>query len=65
MAVSVRTYTITRYANPHLRCTECGRQVAGRRDDIIRNYPCGHKDYKNICYSWDPVDGCTCKESHG
>lgn len=60
-----RTYTVTKYANPFLRCTGCGEKVEGRRDDTYRNYPCGHRDYNSICYSWSPVDGCTCKESHG
>lgn len=68
-----RTFTRKTFANPHLRCDECGARVEGCR--MVRNgdgeevpgpfIPCGHTgSYTDLCPSWSPVDGCTCPEPH-
>lgn len=58
-------------ANPYLTCVQCGAWVesfsnAGGIEGPQVNQPCGHAaDYKNMCPSWGPVDGCNCKEDLG
>ena len=65
MVVRTHTFTVYEYADPYLKCTECGDKVTGFRSDNQHNYPCNHIGMESCCVSWSPVDGCTCKDSHG
>ncbi len=68
MSSPVRTHTKTfneiRFADPYKRCCRCNGWVDGYLDKpdgprIIT--PCEHRsDYRDVCPSWGPVDGCTC-----
>lgn len=53
---------MTQFANPYLRCLDCGTWVDGFIDGEgrFRLIPCGHRDYEPACPSWNPVDGCNC-----
>jgi hypothetical protein len=59
-----RTYTRITFANPFLRCDECGGGVDAMRSDTNANLPCGHLGVTSECPSWGPVDGCTCSPAH-
>lgn len=65
MVVRTHTYTVRRFANPYLKCKECGVRAEGLRSDNGNNYPCNHTGIRDTCYSWSPVDGCTCEVPHG
>lgn len=59
----VHTHTGIALANPHLECLTCKGPVelhrgcgCGERFNLV----CGHYDYRNLCPSWNPVDGCEC-----
>lgn len=56
-----KTYTRIAFANPHLRCDECGQPVPAMRSDTNANLPCGHLGATSSCPSWGPVDGCSCQ----
>lgn len=72
----MRTYTRTHihvtFANPYLRCETCGKRAEGFHDESKcgctegnYNVPCEHPiGVNDICPSWSPVDGCTCKTPH-
>jgi hypothetical protein len=61
----VKTYTKIGFANPHLRCDDCGAPVAAMRSDTHANLPCGcGADVTSECPSWGPVDGCFCSPRH-
>lgn len=73
MTVSrTRTHTKIMFANPHLRCDGCGGPVPSWHDNLkcrcTENYwnnPCRHTaGITSACPSWNPVDGCTCPDSH-
>lgn len=76
MVVHVRSHVLVGFANPYLVCDECRGKVLYWHDDVrcgkecdesFFNYPCGHKaGITSTCFSWGPVDGCTCKnkETH-
>lgn len=57
------------YANPFNICAQCRRRVSWGDTDTegrFRNEPCGHAaDFKSVCPSWGPVDGCQCVEILG
>jgi hypothetical protein len=62
-----RTYNTTTFADPYKKCRECGDWIDGflRTDEpgMEPLTPCGHRsDYLDVCPSWGPVDGCTCRE---
>ena len=75
----VQTHTVTRthvfveFANPYLRCDQCGGWVTGFHDP----YKCGCDTYTtnvpcccrsgstSACPSWSPVDGCWCLDALG
>ncbi|WNI20354.1 hypothetical protein [Actinacidiphila sp. ITFR-21] len=67
-----RTHTEVGFANPHLRCDECGRPVPAWHDNTACgctepawNNPCEHTaGVTSACPSWGPVDGCTCQPAH-
>lgn len=61
-----KTHTKITFANPYLRCDECGAQVSAMRSDTRDNIPCGHgAGITSECPSWGPVDGCSCREHLG
>jgi len=70
---ATRTYTVERYADPFIRCDECGKRAEGfvvdpHPDSEIdgANWPCGHKAAADtVCPSWSPVNGCQCEEHLG
>lgn len=67
-----RTHVTIQFANPHLKCDECGQAVPRWHDAAqcgceagFWNEPCRHKaSVISACPSWGPVDGCTCTEPH-
>lgn len=70
MAVSTRTHVKVGFANPYLKCEDCGDSVPYWHDqskcgcDVSTawNYPCMHEtSVHSSCDSWSPVDGCTCE----
>lgn len=72
---STHTHTNTTviYANPYLRCDECGGVALGYTvtphpgmDGDHANWPCGHHAaITSDCPSWSPVNGCQCIEHLG
>lgn len=53
------------FANPYIACEQCRERVVGMHDNL-RNVPCGHKaNWRSVCPSWSPVDGCCCQEHLG
>jgi hypothetical protein len=69
MATLTRTFTRTRneirYADPYKKCRQCGNWIDGALDapGPLILVPCEHQsDYRDICPSWGPVDGCSCAE---
>jgi hypothetical protein len=68
----VRVHTQIGFANPFLRCDTCKESVrywhdpercGSRCGKDACNYPCEHKlGVTSTCYSWSPVDGCSCEE---
>lgn len=51
------------FADPYKQCRQCGGWVTGTRDEgrPFTLVPCGHQsDYRDVCPSWSPVDGCRC-----
>lgn len=46
-------------------CRECGNWITGALDiegEPLILLPCEHQaDYRNVCPSWGPVDGCKCQ----
>jgi hypothetical protein len=56
------------YADPFIICVECGHRTSdgSTKSGQFRNEPCGHAaDFKSVCPSWSPVDGCRCVEHLG
>lgn len=68
----VRVHTKTSFANPWLACDQCHQQVqAWHNPDLCgcerasHLIPCGHPGVAtSLCWSWSPVDGCTCILTH-
>jgi hypothetical protein len=58
-------------ANPYKMCVQCQAWVTSFTNTVdgeglTVNQPCGHTaDYKNMCPSWSPIDGCQCQEFLG
>lgn len=64
-----RTHLVITPANPFLACGTCGKRVEAFHDDRCGchlggrpvNMPCFHEgEYRDLCPSWGPVDGCQC-----
>jgi hypothetical protein len=64
-----QTHNVIKLANPFLACGTCGKCVEARHDDRcgcddegpLLLFPCCHRgEYRDLCPSWSPVDGCTC-----
>lgn len=58
-----KTYTATIYADPYKRCLQCHAWIDGALDapGPLTLVPCEHQsDYRDVCPSWGPVDGCRC-----
>ncbi len=70
---STHTNTTVLFADPYLRCDECGEPALGYTvtpgrgmDGDGANWPCGHQaGVTSDCPSWSPVDGCRCVEHLG
>ena len=69
-----RTHTTITFANPYLRCDQCGTWVTGWHnpdrcgcgEDGWQNKPCEHQaGATSACWSWSPVDGCSCAPMGG
>lgn len=66
----VRTHTHVTFANPFLRCAECGQQAEAFHDpgrcgceSEWSLVPCRHlAEVVSVCPSWGPVDGCRCDD---
>lgn len=61
-----RTYNATIYADPYKQCRQCRNWIDGALDvpGPLLLTPCEHRsDYRDLCPSWGPVDGCTCAEA--
>lgn len=73
MGTRTRVHRYITFANPHLRCDQCGKRVPRHHDDDccgcaggFWNEPCGHEGgVTSACPSWSPVDGCRCLEQLG
>lgn len=68
MSVYVSTYNGWNFANPYLVCNACGGWITGALDNPGASIlmPCEHRQgYEDVCPSWGPVDGCSCKEHLG
>jgi hypothetical protein len=61
-----RTYNVVTFADPYKLCLDCGQWITGYLDvpeGVRPLVPCGHRsDYRDVCSSWGPVDGCRCVE---
>jgi hypothetical protein len=72
-ATHTRTHITITPANPFLVCGTCGERVADFHDGRCGcgetrplNLPCGHcGEYRSLCPSWGPVDGCQCADQLG
>lgn len=69
MATLTHTYTRTfntiNFADPYKKCLQCGAWVDGALDapGPLILVPCEHQsDYRDVCPSWSPVDGCGCAD---
>jgi hypothetical protein len=70
-----RTHIVITPANPFLACSACRKRVEAFHDDEcgcdesggpLLLMPCFHRgEYDDLCPSWSPVDGCTCRETLG
>jgi hypothetical protein len=61
-----RTYNATLFADPYKRCLKCSQWIDGALDapGPLILVPCEHQsDYRDVCPSWGPVDGCRCAEA--
>lgn len=57
------TYNVVNYADPYKQCVRCCGWIDGALDKPgpLVLVPCHHEsDYRDVCPSWSPVDGCTC-----
>lgn len=65
-----RTHLTITPANPFLACEGCGKRAEAFHDrecgcDVAgpMNLPCCCiAGYRDLCPSWDPVDGCQCQQ---
>lgn len=66
--VHTRTHVHIRFANPYLKCLQCGGWVTGWHtpeicecDTYTVNVPCCCRAaVSSVCPSWSPVDDCSC-----
>jgi hypothetical protein len=73
MSAHTRVHTYVTFADPYLRCDQCGQPVPKWHnadlcgcDSGWWNEPCGHEGgVSSICPSWSPVDGCRCLKQLG
>jgi hypothetical protein len=65
------THTYTRtsnrvtFADPYKQCCKCNGWVTGSlvKPGPLVVLPCEHEsDYRDVCPSWGPVNGCRCAE---
>lgn len=60
-----RTHNVVTFADPYKKCLKCNGWVDGVLDApgpcVV--VPCEHQsEYRDLCPSWGPVDGCECAE---
>lgn len=60
-----RTHNAIYFSDPYKKCLQCGEWIDGVLDapgpSIL--VPCEHRaEYRDLCASWGPVDGCTCPD---
>ena len=65
MAMLTHTFTRThneiRFSDPYKKCLKCGNWIDGYLKGTLILTPCEHEgDYRDVCPSWSPVDGCGC-----
>lgn len=63
-----KTWNATTFADPYKVCEHCGQWITGVLDKPgpLILVPCEHEsDYRDVCPSWGPVDGCSCVEHLG
>lgn len=63
-----RTHNATVFADPYKQCEQCGNWIDGALDapGPLVLVPCEHEaNYRDVCPSWGPVDGCTCAAVSG
>lgn len=63
-----KTHNAITYADPYKQCCQCGGWITGALDKPgpLMLVPCEHEsDYRDVCPSWGPVDGCRCIEHLG
>lgn len=56
-------YNMITFADPYKQCLRCGGWVDGvlKAPGPVIVTPCEHQsEYRDVCPSWGPVDGCTC-----
>lgn len=59
-----KTYNVTTFADPYKKCRQCGGWITGvlAAPGPVILVPCEHQsDYRDVCPSWGPVDGCQCE----
>jgi hypothetical protein len=65
----VRTFNRIEFADPFKVCNQCRGWITGVLDNDhgpVIVTPCEHRaGYTDVCPSWGPVDGCSCKEHLG
>jgi hypothetical protein len=65
-----RKHILVGFSNKSTVCAVCKQRVVYWHDpkrcgceDPVFNFPCEHAaDTFSMCPTWDPVDGCTCKD---
>lgn len=63
-----KTYPVITFADPYKQCCQCEEWITGVLDKPgpLILVPCEHEsDYRDVCPSWGPVDGCRCVEHLG
>lgn len=79
MRTHTRVHVYVEFANPYLRCDECGAPVPRWHDPTkcgetpegfglgqFWNMPCEHDaGVTSICPSWGPCGGCRCQKHLG
>jgi hypothetical protein len=68
-----RTHVYVEFANPFLRCDRCNVTTTAWHDEERCGctagfwlVPCEHPEgMTSSCYSWGPVDWCSCTQPHG
>jgi hypothetical protein len=63
-----RVYNAVTFSDPYKQCLRCSGWVTGylvipEGHGLSPLVPCEHQsDYRDVCSSWGPVDGCRCAQ---